>query len=161
VNDPGEAPTDTRATAPIPIVAADDDLDVGSDEQAAEDGRDPRVSTFELFFDLVFVFALTRVTESLADDPSWTTLGRGVLIFAMLWWVWGAYAWLTNAMPTDEMVPRLVMLAAMAAMLVAALAVPTAFDDSSMAFALGYLVVIVLHDALFAVAALEALSRLA
>jgi low temperature requirement protein LtrA len=126
----------------------------GDDDRA---NRDPRVSTFELFFDLVFVFALTRVTESLARDPSWSTLGQGVLIFAVLWWAWGAYAWLTNAMPTDEMVPRLVVLAAMAAMLVVALAVPTAFDvdagDSSLAFALGYLVVIVLHDVLFAVAA--------
>lgn len=120
---------------------------------AAAPPDDMRVSNFELFFDLVFVFALTRITEKVAEEPSWSELGRGVLIFAVLWWAWGAYAWLTNAMPTDRMVPRLVVLGSMAAMLVVALAVPTAFDVSSTAFAFGYLVVIVLHDVLYAVAA--------
>jgi low temperature requirement protein LtrA len=76
-------------------------------------------------------------------------LARGVLVFAVLWWAWGAYAWLTNVVPTGERAPRLVVLAAMAAMLVTALAVPTAWGDGGVAFALGYLVVMVLHAALF------------
>ena len=119
-----------------------------------DDGlTEPRVSTFELFFDLVFVFAFTRVTESIAADTSWRGLGRGVLIFAMLWWAWGAYAWLTNSVRTDDGPSRLVLLGSMAAMLVVALAVPDAFGDGGTAFALGYLVVIILHAVLFSLAA--------
>jgi low temperature requirement A protein (LtrA) len=146
VTDAGEA------TTTIPIVDTTPSPPPGNDADVAAAG-DARVSNFELFFDLVFVFALTRVTELVARDASWTSLGRSVLIFAVLWWAWGAYAWLTNAMPTDRPVPRLVVLAAMAAMLVVALAVPSAFGDSSVAFALAYLVVMLLHDILFAVAA--------
>jgi low temperature requirement protein LtrA len=111
-----------------------------------------RVSSFELFFDLVFVFAFTQVTASVAHDPTWAALGHGVLAFAMLWWAWGAYAWLTNTVPTDQVAPRLVILAAMASMLVVALAVPGAFDDSGPAFGIAYMVVMVLHAALFALA---------
>ena len=111
-----------------------------------------RVSSFELFFDLVFVFAFTQVTASVAHEPTWSGLGHGVLAFAMLWWAWGAYAWLTNTVPTDQVAPRLVILAAMASMLVVALAVPGAFDDSGPAFGIAYMVVMVLHAALFALA---------
>ena len=112
---------------------------------------DRRVSTFELFFDLVFVFAFTQVTASLAHDLNWTGLVHGLLVFAVLWWAWGAYAWLTNAVPTEG-APRLVLLAGMASMLVVALAVPTAFDGSGVAFAAAYLLVMVFHAVLFAVA---------
>jgi low temperature requirement protein LtrA len=115
-------------------------------------GAESRVSPLELFFDLVFVFGFTQVTGSLGDDPSWTDLGHAVLVFAVLWWAWGAYAWLTNTVRTGEMAPRLVVLGATAAMLLTALAVPSAFGDGGVAFALGYLVVMVLHSALFALA---------
>jgi len=116
------------------------------------DIADPRrVSSFELFFDLVFVFALTQVTASVAHDLTWSGLAHGLLILLVLWWAWGSYAWLTNAVPTEGGA-RLVVLAAMAAMLVVALAVPTAFDGSGPAFALAYLVVMALHTLLFAVA---------
>jgi low temperature requirement protein LtrA len=91
------------------------------------------------------------VTASLAHDLTWTGLAHGLLIFAVLWWAWAAYAWLTNAVPTEG-AARLVVLASMAAMLVVALAVPTAFDGSGPAFAIAYLVVMVLHGILFAVA---------
>lgn len=109
------------------------------------------MSSFELFFDLVFVFALTQVTASLAHDLTWTGLAHGLLIFAVLWWSWGSYAWLTNAVPTEG-TARIVLLGSMAAMLVVALAVPTAWNGSGPAFALAYLVVMVLHGVLFAVA---------
>jgi low temperature requirement protein LtrA len=111
-----------------------------------------RVSTLELFFDLVFVFAFTQITGAVSHDPTAEGLARGVLVFAVLWWAWGAYAWLTNTVATGQTAPRLVVLAAMAAMLVTALAVPTAWGDGGVAFALGYLVVMVLHTALFALA---------
>jgi low temperature requirement protein LtrA len=112
-----------------------------------------RVSTIELFFDLVFVFAITQITGALTEAPTAESIVRAVLVFAVLWWAWGAFAWLTNTVPTGEPLPRLVVLAAMGAMLVTALAVPHAFDESAIAFALGYLVVMALHTALFLLAA--------
>jgi len=57
-----------------------------------------KVSTLELFFDLVFVFAFIQVTLGLANDVTWGGLGRGGLVFLLLWWAWGAYAWLTTVM---------------------------------------------------------------
>jgi low temperature requirement protein LtrA len=119
-----------------------------SDLATAEPGEG-RVSTLELFFDLVFVFGFTQITGAIVQDPTAVALGRGVLVFAMLWWAWGAYAWLTNTVATDEHVARLVVFAAMGAMLVTALGVPTAFSRGGVAFALGYLVVMVLHAVLF------------
>jgi low temperature requirement protein LtrA len=111
-----------------------------------------RVSTLELFFDLVFVFGFTQITGAVTHDATAVGLARGVAVFAVLWWAWGAYAWLTNTVATGRTAPRLVVLAAMAAMLVTALAVPTAWGDGGVAFALGYLVVMTLHTALFVLA---------
>ena len=59
-------------------------------------GVEKRVEPLELFFDLVFVFALTQVTARMADDLSWGGLLRGLLVLAAIWWAWAAYAWLTN-----------------------------------------------------------------
>jgi low temperature requirement protein LtrA len=111
-----------------------------------------RVSTLELFFDLVFVFAITQVTGVVSHEPTAAGLGRGVLLFAVLWWGWGAYAWLTNTVDTNASGPRAVLLAAMAGTLVIALAVPTAWGDGGVAFGLGQLVVMSLHAALFSLA---------
>jgi low temperature requirement protein LtrA len=111
-----------------------------------------RVSPLELFFDLVFVFAFTQITGTLTDEHTAAGTSKAVLVFAVLWWAWGSYAWLTNAVRTSETLPRLVVLGAAAAMLVTALAVPTAWDGGGVAFALGYLVVTVLHGVLFVLA---------
>src|SRR5581483_12109853 len=83
-----------------------------------------QVSPLELFFDLVFVFAVTQVTTLLAHDPTWHGVVRGLLVLAAVWWAWSGYAWLTSTMDVDEGGIRLAMLAAMAAMLGVALAVP-------------------------------------
>jgi low temperature requirement protein LtrA len=108
-----------------------------------------RVIPLELFFDLVFVFALTQVTALMSDDPTWRGLGRGMLVFAALWWAWAAYAWLTNEIDADEDLPRLAMFTSMTAMLIAALAVPDAFGDDGVIFGCAYFVVRVMHIVLF------------
>ena len=87
-----------------------------------------KVTPLELFFDLVFVFAFTQVTFLMAEKPTWTGLGEGMLVLAAVWWGWGAYAWLTNALHSDDGLARFGLLSAMAAMLIAALAVPGAFS---------------------------------
>jgi low temperature requirement protein LtrA len=109
-----------------------------------------RVIPLELFFDLVFVFALTQVTALMSEDPTWQGLGRGMLVLAALWWAWSAYAWLTNEIEADEDLPRLAMFTSMTAMLIAALAVPNAFGDDGVIFGCAYFVVRVMHIVLFA-----------
>jgi low temperature requirement protein LtrA len=104
-----------------------------------------RVAPLELFFDLVFVFALTQVTALMSSDPTWTGLGHGLLVLAALWWAWGAYAWLTNYVDSEQDRERILMFAAMAAMLVAALAVPGAFGDDGVLFGCAYALVRWLH----------------
>jgi low temperature requirement protein LtrA len=114
--------------------------------------REQRVTPLELFFDLVFVFGLTQVTNLMSADPTWGGLGRGLLVLAALWWAWSGYAWLTNQLEPEETTVRASMVGAMAAMLVVALAVPEAFDDHGVLFAVAYLVVRLLQLQLFATA---------
>jgi low temperature requirement protein LtrA len=130
------------------------------------DSTEKRVAPLELFFDLVFVFALTQVTQLMSNHPTWTGLGQGLLILAALWWAWGAYAWLTNYIAAEEDRERLLMFAVMGAFLVAALAVPNAFGDDALLFAVAYAVARWLHIFIFAEAnedldAAEAIRRLA
>ena len=111
-----------------------------------------RVTNLELFFDLVFVFAITQVTAFLADDLTWGGLVRGMAILAALWWTWAAYAWLTNTLDPEEGAVRIAMFSSMGAMLVVALAVPHAFDVDGVVFGIAYFIVRVLHLVLYAIA---------
>ena len=103
----------------------------------------------ELFFDLVFVFAITQVTAYIAKDPTWETLARGLLILAVVWWAWVAYSWLTNTLDTERDDVRLVMFVAMGAMFVVSLSIPHAFSDDALLFAAAYLVVRAAHILLY------------
>ena len=120
-------------------------------EQHAE--REQRVTPLELFFDLVFVFGFTQVTTVLSDDPTWGGLGHGLLILGALWWAWAAYAWLTNTVDPGEGGVWEAMVVAMAAMFVAALAVPEAFGRHGVVFGVAFLIVNVMHLTLYALAA--------
>jgi low temperature requirement protein LtrA len=121
-------------------------------EAVREDGS---ATTLELFFDLVFVFALTQVTALMAAHVSWHTVLRGVLVLAVVWWCWVGYSWLSNVVKADEGVARVAMFVAMLAMFVIALAIPEAFDDlpgglpGPTVFAIGYLVLRTTHVVLF------------
>ena len=111
-----------------------------------------RVTPLELFFDLVFVLALTQCTALMAAEPTWTGLGKGVLVLGVLWWSWVGYAWLTSVLDPEEGGVRIVMFVAIAALLVAALCVPGAFGDEALLFAVAYGVVRAAHIALFMLA---------
>ena len=113
---------------------------------------DGRVTALELFFDLVFVLAVTQCTTLMANHATWNGLLRGLLVLAVLWWPWTGYAWLTSVVDPEEGAVRLAMFAAMAAFLVAALAVPGAFGDDAFAFACAYGVVRAAHIWLFLIA---------
>jgi low temperature requirement protein LtrA len=115
--------------------------------------REQRVTPLELFFDLVFVFGLTQVTTVLSNNQTWSGLGHGLLLLGALWWAWASYAWLTNlADPNDELVWG-TMLLSMAAMFVAALAVPSAFGRHGVVFGASFLIVGVMQLALYALSA--------
>jgi len=109
-----------------------------------------RVVPLELFFDLVFVFAVTQVTGLMAHEETALGLLRGMLVLGAVWWAWSAYAWLTNTVDPARVTPRLVLCAAMAAMMLVALATPGAFEDDGVLFALAYAVVRFLHILLYA-----------
>jgi low temperature requirement protein LtrA len=122
-------------------------------EPAAPDhrpDREKKVEPLELFFDLVFVFALTQVTARMAADTTAGGVLRGLLVLAAIWWAWAAYAWLTNEVDASRRSVRLAVFASMIAMLIASLAIPGAFEGDEVTFALAYLVVRWLHIALFA-----------
>jgi low temperature requirement protein LtrA len=111
-----------------------------------------QVTPLELFFDLVFVLALTQCTAVIADKPTWIGMGEGLLVLALLWWAWVGYAWLTSVVDPEEGSVRLAIFAAMAAFLIAALAVPDSFGDDAIALAVAYGVVRLAHVALFMLA---------
>jgi low temperature requirement protein LtrA len=116
-------------------------------ETAAEEER--RTSYLELFFDLVFVFAITQVTSLFIDDPTAGGYARAALVLALVWWAWGAYAWLTNAIDIDSLGVRLLYLVAMGGSFALALAVPKAYDEQGAWFVIPYFAVRVLHIALY------------
>jgi low temperature requirement protein LtrA len=111
--------------------------------------RVERVSTLELFFDLVFVFTITQLTSVLSDDPTPRGLLRVVLMLGVIYYMYGGYAWMTNAVATDRAARRLLLLGGMAGFLVLALAVPRAFSDGDAAFGVAYLVIVSVHAGLY------------
>ena len=114
-----------------------------------------RVTPLELFFDLVFVLAITQCTALMARTPTWTGLVRGMLVLGLLWWAWVGYAWLTSVVDPEEGVVRLAIFGAMAALLVVSLCVPHAFGDLALLFAGAYAGVRIAHIVLFVVASRE------
>jgi low temperature requirement protein LtrA len=111
-----------------------------------------RVTPLELFFDLVFVLALTQCATLIARTPTWEGMLKGLLVLAVLWWSWTGYAWLTSVVDPEEGSVRLAMFAAMAALLVCALCVPGAFGSEALLFACAYATVRTAHIVLFLLA---------
>jgi low temperature requirement protein LtrA len=129
--------------------------------------REQRVTPLELFFDLVFVFGLTQVTTVLSNDATWMGLAHGLLILVALWWAWASYAWLTNAVDPEEAAVWGSVIVAMAAMFVAALAVPEAFGRHGVVFGASFFLVNLMYLTLYALSArgdrdlLDAILRIA
>src|SRR3954464_14699107 len=94
-----------------------------------EPREEARVSTLELFFDLVFVFTITQLTTVLAHHPNGVGVLRVALMLVVIWWMYGGYAWLTNVVAPDRLAYQLLLLGGMAAFLVISLAIPTAFGS--------------------------------
>ena len=100
--------------------------------------QEDRVLPLELFFDLVFVLAITQCTTLMSHNTTWQGLGQGVLVLALLWWSWVGYAWLTSVVDPEEGGVRLALFAAMAGFLIAAICIPEAFGSLATEFAVAY-----------------------
>jgi low temperature requirement protein LtrA len=124
-------------------------------------GEQASVTPLELFFDLVFVFALTRVTDWMAEDADVTSVVRGTLIIIVMWWCWVGYAWPGNVVRADEGIVRLGLFVAMAGVFVGAITIPEAFDDlpgglyGPLVFAFCYFFVRAVHIVMFWLASRE------
>src|ERR671935_3042030 len=114
--------------------------------------QEERVMPLELFFDLVFVLAITQCTALMSDHPTWDGLAQGLLVLGVLWWSWVGYAWLTSVVDPEEGAVRIAIFAAMAAFLIVAICVPEAFGELALEFALAYGAVRAAHIALFMLA---------
>ncbi len=111
------------------------------------------MTALELFFDLVFVFAITQITGFIAEHGTWTSMLEALAILAVLWWAWVAYAWLGNTAGSDGGTMRVVLLTAMGPLLILCLAVPGAFAGDGLTFGLAYAAVRGLHLVGYAVLA--------
>lgn len=109
-----------------------------------------RVTTLELFFDLVFVFAVTQLSHVLVKELNALGLAQVVLMFGVLWWMYGGYAWLTNTLTPTTAGRRLLLLVGMGGFFMVALATPTAFKGGGVLWGLGYLVLVLAHVTLYA-----------
>ncbi len=114
--------------------------------------EEERVTPLELFFDLVFVLALTQCTALMADHPTWEGLAEGLVILGLLWWSWTGFAWLTSVVDPEEGAVRLAIFAAMGGLLIVSLCVLEAFGGLALEFVLAYGVVRAAHIALFVLA---------
>src|SRR5437763_6962381 len=109
----------------------------------------PRVSTLELFFDLVFVFTITQLTSVLFRSPNAHGVARVVVMLGVIWWMYGGYVWMTNAVRANTGARRLLLLGGMGGFFVLSLAIPSAFAGSGLTFALAYFVVVLVLSVVF------------
>lgn len=122
-------------------------------EPADSSEPERRTNSVELFWDLVFVFAVTQVTTLLSNHLTWAGFGRSMLILALVWWAWSAFVWAANAQSDDSRTLRLILLLASGFIFIAGLALPQAFGAEGMLFAITYALVRFLHLGLYADAA--------
>jgi low temperature requirement protein LtrA len=109
--------------------------------QRRRGGEERRASTLELFYDLVFVFAITQVSHLLLDHLTWEGAGQALLVLLVVWWAWNYTTWVTNELDLESIVVRLVLIAVMLASLLMAVAIPEAFGEHGLLFAGSYVAI--------------------
>ena len=108
-----------------------------------------RTTPIELLWDLVFVFAVTQVTALLAHRPTWGRFGEAMLLLALVWWAWSAFVWAANAQAANSRALRAYLLTAPALIFLVGLALPQAFGAEAALFVVAYILVRLLHLALY------------
>ncbi len=110
-------------------------------QRRRDSGEEQRATSLELFYDLVFVFAVTQVSHLLLDDLTWAGAGRALLVLLVVWWAWNYTTWVTNELDPDSTVVRLVLIAIMLGSLLMAVAIPQAFGDRALLFVGSYVAI--------------------
>lgn len=106
------------------------------------DGHDSsRVGYIELFFDLVFVFAVTQLSHDLIAHPDLTTLVHTLILGWAVWWLWIDTTWVTNWLDPDKVPVRTMLLVLMGLGLLMSSAIPEAFEGKALLFAVPYVVI--------------------
>ena len=100
-----------------------------------------RATSLELFYDLVFVFAITQVSHLLLAHLTWEGAGQAALVLLVVWWSWNYTTWATNELDPDATLVRLLLIALMLASLLMAIAIPEAFGERGLLFAVAYVVI--------------------
>jgi low temperature requirement protein LtrA len=106
-----------------------------------DSGVEQRATTLELFYDLVFVFAITQVSHLLLDHLNWTGVGQSLLVLLVVWWSWNYTTWVTNELDPASVIVRLLLIALMLASFLMAIAIPDAFGDKALLFAASYVAI--------------------
>src|SRR3954469_1388866 len=109
--------------------------------QRKHDGQEQRTTTLELFYDLVFVFAITQVSHFLLEHLTWEGAGQATLVLLVVWWSWNYTTWVTNELDPEAIAVRLLLIGLMLASLVMAIAIPEAFGDRALLFAGAYVAI--------------------
>jgi low temperature requirement protein LtrA len=136
---------------------ADDKLAaVARFQRARAEGEEQRTTAVELFYDLVFVFAVTQVSHLLLHDLSWRGAGRAAVALLVVWWAWNYTTWVTNELDPDSVLVRLLLIGIMLASLLLAIAIPRAFEDRALLFAASYVAIQVGRHLFLTFAAAEA-----
>ena len=106
-----------------------------------EDGEVARATPLELFYDLVFVFAVTQVAHLLLENLTWVGVGQSALALLVVWWAWNYTTWVTNELDPESTAVRLLLIGLMLASLLLAVAIPEAFGDYGLPFAAAYVAI--------------------
>ncbi|WP_201316060.1 low temperature requirement protein A [Dyella sp. EPa41] len=106
--------------------------------RARHAGVHGKVTNIELFFDLVFVYAVTQLSHTLLHDLTLAGALRVLLLFLAVWWVWIFTGWITNWLDPERLAVRLLLLVLMFAGLLLSTALPQAFDGRGVVFACAY-----------------------
>ena len=114
-----------------------------------------RATTLELFYDLVFVFAITQVSHLLLNHLTWAGVGQSLLVLLVVWWSWNYTTWVTNELDPETILVRLLMIALMLASLLMAVAIPQAFGDRALLFVGSYVAIQVGRHSFLTFAAAE------
>ncbi|MBA3376740.1 MAG: low temperature requirement protein A [Actinobacteria bacterium] len=110
-------------------------------QRQRDSGEQQRATSLELFYDLVFVFAITQVSHLLLDDLTWTGVGHAVLVLLVVWWAWNYTTWVTNELDPDSIAVRLLLIGIMLGSLLMAVAIPQAFGAHGLLFAGAYVAI--------------------
>ncbi|MDA0167110.1 low temperature requirement protein A [Solirubrobacter ginsenosidimutans] len=109
--------------------------------QRTHDGSEQKTTTLELFYDLVFVFAITQVSHFLLEHLTWQGAGQAALVLLVVWWSWNYTTWVTNELDPEAIAVRLLLIGLMLASFLMAIAIPEAFGDRALLFAGAYVTI--------------------